>query len=103
MTLWDLFSEDIVLYEQGTQDIGRDNALGKHLGPDLQAFLEMSVDFSNSKLLELNSSATRTRQFTVKGKLPDRYFMAKGLETQNWAFQDGKWRLVHIHWSFPSG
>lgn len=102
MTLWELFSEDIVLYEQGGQDIGRNNALGKHLGPDLQAFLTMTADFSNVKLLEFNGSALRTRQFAVKGKRSDRFFQTKGLETQNWVFQNGNWRLVHIHWSFPA-
>jgi hypothetical protein len=103
MELWEIFSEDIILYEQGGQDYGRNNALGKHLGPDLQAFMEMSAGFSNTKLLEFGNSAVRTRQFDVTGKLPDRFFRSRGLETQNWAIRNGTWRLVHMHWSFSGG
>jgi ketosteroid isomerase-like protein len=101
MALWRLFDEDIVLYEQGTQDVGRETALGKHLAPDLQAFLEMAASFSDVRVREMNGMAIRTRHFAIKGKLPNRYFMAQGYETQNWAKQDGQWKLVHMHWSFP--
>jgi len=101
VALWDLFAEDIVLYEQGTQNIGRDDALGKHLGPDLQSFQQLSSEFTDVRVLELNGTAIRTRSFTVKGMLPNRSFVAKGFETQNWTLQDGAWKLVHMHWSFP--
>lgn len=101
MALWDLFAEDIVLYEQGTQNIGRDDALGKHLGPDLKAFLQMAAEFTDVRVQELNGAAIRTRHFKVKGMLPNRYFLARGFETQNWVLKDGNWKLVHMHWSFP--
>jgi ketosteroid isomerase-like protein len=103
MALWNLFDEDIVLYEQGTQNVGREDALGKHLAPDLQAFVEMSSNFSDVRIKEMNGMAIRTRHFTVKGKLPSRYFMAQGFETQNWALREGQWKLIHMHWSFPVG
>ena len=102
MALWDLFAEDIILYEQGGQNIGRNDALGKHLGPDLQAFQKMAAQFTDVRVRELNETAIRTRRFIVKGVLPNRYFMAKGFETQNWVLQDGNWKLVHMHWSFPT-
>jgi len=101
MALWELFSDDIVLYEQGSQNVGKEEALVKHLGPDLQAFQQMAAEFSEVRVLELAGSAIRTRQFTVKGKLPNRYFLAKGLETQNWIVEEGQWKLAHMHWSFP--
>lgn len=101
LALWDLFAEDIVLVEQGTQNVGRDEALGKHLGPDLQAFQQMAAEYADVRVQQVNGAAIRTRHFAVKGKLPNRLFLAKGYETQNWALQDGKWKLVHMHWSFP--
>ncbi|MFO7983649.1 MAG: HupE/UreJ family protein [Desulfuromonadales bacterium] len=101
MALWDLFAEDIVLVEQGTQDVGRETALGKHLGPDLQSFQQLAAEYSNVQVQHINGTAIRTRYFSVKGKLPTRLFMAKGYETQNWVYRDGKWKLVHMHWSFP--
>ena len=101
LALWNLFAEDIVVYEQGTQDIGRTNALGKHIGPDLLAFQQMAAEFADVQVLDLNGAAIRTRQFTVKGKLPNRFFLAKGYETQNWVVRDGSWKLIHMHWSFP--
>ena len=101
MALWNLFSDDIVLYEQGSQNVGKEEALIKHLGPDLQAFQQMVAEFTDVRVLEMAGSALRTRNFTVKGKLPNRYFLAQGLETQNWILEDGQWKLAHMHWSFP--
>lgn len=103
MALWNHFSDDIVLYEQGKQNIGREDALGKHVGPDLQAFKQMTAVFNDVRVLELNNVAIRTRSFQVKGILPNRYFLTQGFETQNWALQGGTWKLVHMHWSFPTG
>jgi len=101
MVLWEMFDENIVLVEQGTQDIGREKALGQHLGPDLQAFQQMAVNYTDVRVQHLGGSAVRTRFYTVKGKLPDRFFLAQGYETQNWAYKNGEWKLVHMHWSFP--
>ncbi len=101
LALWDLFSDEIVLYEQGTQDVGRNDALNKHLGLDLKAFQHMEAEFTDVRILETASAAIRTRQFAIKGKLPDRYFGARGLETQNWILHAGSWKLAHMHWSFP--
>ena len=103
MALWELFDEEVILIEQGTQNIGREEALGNHLGPDLQAFQQMTADYKDVHVQSIGNSAVRTRFFTVKGTLPNRYFLAKGFETQNWAYKNGKWKLVHMHWSFPSG
>jgi ketosteroid isomerase-like protein len=101
LALWDLFSEDIVLIEQGSQNVGRDDALGKHLGPDLKAFLQMAAEYKDVNVLEFDGAAIRTRHFIIQGKLPNRLFHARGFETQNWVIQSGKWKLVHMHWSFP--
>ncbi len=101
LALWDLFAEDIVLIEQGTQNVGREDALGKHLGPDLQAFQQMAAEYTDVRIRKLNGAAIRTRHFTVKAKLPNRHFMAKGFETQNWTLSNGQWKLAHMHWSFP--
>lgn len=101
VALWEMFDEDIVLVEQGTQDIGREKALGQHLGPDLLAFQQMAVNYTDVRVQNLGRSAVRTRFYTVKGKLPDRFFLAQGYETQNWTYKNGEWKLVHMHWSFP--
>lgn len=98
--LWELFAEDVILYEQGSANVGRDDALGGHLGPDLQAFLQMQASFSATRIREIGATAIRTRDFSVKARLPERLLLVKGLETQNWIYRDGAWRLVHMHWSF---
>jgi ketosteroid isomerase-like protein/hydrogenase/urease accessory protein HupE len=101
LALWELFAEDIILVEQGTQNVGREDALGKHLGPDLQAFQQLSAEYTDVRVQQVSGAAIRTRRFAVKGKLPNRFFHARGYETQNWALRDGGWKLVHMHWSFP--
>ncbi|BBA70605.1 YybH family protein [Geobacter sulfurreducens] len=97
-----LFSPDIVMYEQGTQNRGRDDVLTNHLGPELSSFQELAATYSDIRVFESERMAIITRNFSVKGKRQGRFFGIRGTETQGWQLRDGRWELAHLHWSFPS-
>lgn len=97
-----LFSPDIVMFEQGTQNRGRDDVLTNHLGPELSSFQELAATYSDIRVFESERMAIITRNFSVKGKRQGRFFSIRGTETQGWQLRDGRWELAHLHWSFPS-
>lgn len=99
--LQQIFADDIVMYEQGTQDIGRVAVLTNHLGPELQTFQEMTADFTDLRIRESKGMAIITRQFSIKGIRQGNPFFIRGSETQGWDFREGRWQLSHIHMSFP--
>lgn len=97
-----LFAPDIVMYEQGTQNRGRDDVLTNHLGPELSSFQELAATYSDIRVMESERMAIITRNFSIKGKRQGRFFGIRGTETQGWQLRDGRWELAHLHWSFPS-
>lgn len=97
-----LFAPDIVMYEQGTQNRGRDDVLTNHLGPELSSFQELAATYSDIRIMESERMAIITRNFSIKGKRQGRFFGIRGTETQGWQLRDGRWELAHLHWSFPS-
>jgi ketosteroid isomerase-like protein len=99
--LQQILATDIVMYEQGTKNIGRDDVLTNHLEPELRTFQEMTANFTDVRVLESEGMALITRQFSIRGKRQDRPFSIRGSETQGWIMREGGWRLTHIHLSFP--
>lgn len=97
-----IFADDVVMYEQGTQNIGREDVLTNHLGPELRTFQEMTAGFSDLRVRESPGMAIINRQFSIRGKRQGRFFSIRGSETQGWVFREGRWLLAHLHLSFPS-
>jgi len=96
-----IFAADVVMYEQGTQNLGKEDVLNKHLGPELQSFQELSANYSDLRIRESGNMATISRLFSIKAKKQGRYLAFRGSETQSWEFREGRWQLAHIHLSFP--
>ena len=97
-----MFAEDIVLYEQGAQNSGRDDVMNRHLGPELQSFQELSARYSGLRVQESSTMATVTRQFSIQAKRQNRLLFFQGCETQSWELREGRWLITHIHYSFPA-
>lgn len=97
-----ILAEDVVLYEQGGQNIGREDVLTNHLEPELRSFQELSANYSDVSVREAGDMALVTRLFSIKGKRQGRPFSIRGSETQGWILRQGRWELMHIHLSFPS-
>lgn len=100
--LQQIFAHDIVMYEQGTQNIGKVDVLTNHLGPELRTFQEMTANYTDIRIRESGRMAIITRQFSLQGKRQQgRPFYFRGSETQGWELRDGRWQLTHLHLSFP--
>ena len=97
-----MFAEDIVLYEQGTHNSGRDDVMNRHLGPELLSFQELSAKYSGLRVQESSTMATVTRQFSIQAKRQNRPLFFQGCETQSWELREGRWLITHIHYSFPA-
>lgn len=96
-----ILADDVVMFEQGAQNLGREDVLNRHLGPELQSFQELTASYSNLRVRESGNMATVTRQFSIKAKKQGRPLAFRGSETQGWEFREGVWVLAHIHYSFP--
>jgi len=102
IALKQILADDIVMFEQGAQNLGREDVLNKHLGPELQSFQALSANYSDLRIREIGNMATVTRLFFIKAMKQGRPLAFRGTESQGWECRDGRWVLAHIHYSFPS-
>lgn len=97
-----ILADDVVMFEQGVQNLGSEDVLNNHLGPELQSFQELSAKYNEQRVRESGDMATVTRQFSIKAMKQGRPLAFRGSETQAWEYKNGRWFLTHIHYSFPS-
>ena len=96
-----IMANDVVMLEQGTQNIGRDDVLNNHLGPELRAFRELTATYSDVRIREGKDMALVTRQFAIRAMNQNgQRLQFRGVETQGWTLQTDRWELAHIHLSF---
>lgn len=101
VALKQILADDVVMFEQGAQNLGREDVLNKHLGPELQSFQGLSATYYEQRVRESGHMATVTRQFSIKAMKQGRLLTFSGSETQGWEHREGRWYLTHIHYSFP--
>ena len=96
-----LLASDIVLYEHSVRNIGLDDVWEHHLRPEVSAFEGTKADFTDMRVWVSNDLALVTRQYAITATMNGRPIDARGNETMGWAFRDGAWKVVHIHYSHP--
>lgn len=99
--LRELLADDIVLYEHSVQNIGVDDVWENHLRPEVEAFEDTRGTFSDVRVWVAGDMALVTRQYSIQATMRGRAIDARGNETMGWVRRDGRWRVVHIHYSHP--
>ena len=94
-----LLAPDIILYEHSVRNDGLDDVWDNHLKPEVQAFEGATAEFSDVRVWVQGDVALVARQYRIKATMNGRAIDAKGNETMGWARRDGRWMVVHIHYS----
>lgn len=96
-----LLAPDIVLYEHSVRNVGLDDVWEHHLRPEVEAFKDMRADFSDERVWVSGDAAIVTRQYDIRATMNGKPIQARGNETMGWMRRDGRWQVVHIHYSHP--
>ncbi len=96
-----MLASDIVLYEHSVRNIGVDDVWENHLKPEVAGFENASGEFSDVRVWTDGNTAIVTRQYAIRGTLDGKPLDARGNETMGWVRRDGRWQVVHIHYSHP--
>ena len=100
-TIRKLLAEDVLLFEHSVKNDGLEDVFGHHLKPEIEAFEDLQLDFSDVRITKVDGMALVTRDYKVKGKLGERMIDAGGNETMVWRQINGNWKIIHIHYSHP--
>lgn len=96
-----LLAPDIVLYEHSVRNIGLDDVWEHHLRPEVEAFQGTKAAFTDVRVWVGGTIALVTRQYSIQATMDGKPVDARGNETMGWAWRDGSWKVVHIHYSHP--
>jgi len=94
-----LMAEDVVIFESGGVESSRAEYAAHHLKADA-AFSAGTSRTPVSELVTVEGNlATIMRVELVTGTFKERPINSRSVETMLLRNTDGKWRIVHIHWS----
>lgn len=94
-----LMAEDVVIFESGGVESSRAEYAAHHLEADA-AFSAGTIRTPVSELMTVEGNlATIMRVELVAGTFKERPINSRSTETMLLRKIDGKWRIVHIHWS----
>jgi ketosteroid isomerase-like protein len=95
----ELLADDLLLFEDGVPETSLEHYAGGHLKADV-AFSKGAVkklDIQRSWIEE--DTATVASVYDVKTKYKGKRYHLKSTETMTLKLVDGRWVIVHIHWS----
>lgn len=96
----DALAADVVVFEQGRVERSRTEYARQHLGEDIHFAATTSLIVSRRSEKIQGNTAWVTSVYRNKGQYENRPVDLSNDETVVLSHVTGKWRIVHIHWSF---
>ena len=92
-------SEDALIFESGTVENSRAEYESHHLKSDAEFSAATSRTLVSERVTDANDIVSVMRVELVKGSFRGRSINSRSIETMVLRRTNGKWRIVHIHWS----
>lgn len=98
-----LFDPDVLVFEAGGSDLGRDAYLGHHLGPELKELRAWKTSGMSLQVHVVGDLAYVTCAFTYEAAFTNgKTARGQATETLVLASTKGVWVIRHLHWSSRS-
>lgn len=94
-----MLAPTILLYEHSVRNDGAEDVFENHLKSEILEGDGLQVSFYDLRVTATPGLALITRQYRVQGKFEGKAVDSKGNETQAWEKKDGRWKIIHIHYS----
>lgn len=94
-----LLSPNVIIAEGGGAERSIDEYAGHHMPADME--FTAAVDFSLKKrdIIARDDLATVISESQIHGTFRDKSVHSRMMETMVLGREDGRWRIIHIHWS----
>lgn len=96
----DLMSADVMVFEQGRLEHSRTEYARVHLGEDIRFAVTTALIVTRRAEKIQGNTAWVTSVYRNRGQYENRTVDLTNDETMILSRVNGKWRIVHIHWSF---
>ena len=90
---------DLVVFESGGAEMSRDEFASGHLGADMNFAAATDREITYSETVMSGDVAVVMNRTKTSGTIGDREINSVGDETAVLRRVDGKWKIIHVHWS----
>lgn len=94
-----LLSPDVVIFEEGEAEMGREQYAAKHLAADMEFAKSASTRVLETRTGAAKDAAWVLRVSETSGTFRGNAVKRIGTETALLKKEKGRWRIVHFHWS----
>ena len=95
----ELLAEELLLFEDGVPETSLEHYAGGHLKADAAFSKGSEVKLEIQKTWTEGATATVASVYEIKTKYKGKRYHLKSAETMALKQTDGRWVIVHIHWS----
>ena len=94
-----LLSDDVLIYESGGAETSKAEYASHHLDADIAFLKGIKQTIAARSSQASGDMALVTTQGTTVGTYKDKSINSASTETMVLRLTEGKWKIVHIHWS----
>ena len=94
-----LLSDDMLIYESGGAEVSKAEYAAHHLDADIAFLKGVKQSISARSAQASGDMALVTTQGATVGTYKDKSINSVSTETMVLRLTEGKWKIVHIHWS----
>jgi ketosteroid isomerase-like protein len=95
----DCLDEKVIIFEGGGAEMSREQYASHHLESDMAFVAATQTDVVDRQAGAAGDVAWVLSRTRTTGQFRDQAIDADGVETMLLRRSEGRWRIVHIHWS----
>ena len=92
-------ADDVIIYEGGRVERSADDYANHHMLADMKYLAQLKVEILEHEVREVGETAYSISKTKLTGEFQGKDVKSEGMESMILMKKNGKWKIVHIHWS----
>jgi|TARA_B110000008_G_C16723703_1_gene465840 ketosteroid isomerase-like protein len=92
-------ADDVIIYEGGRVERSADDYANHHMLADMKYLAQLKVEILEHEVREMGETAYSISKTKLTGEFQGKDVKSEGMESMILMKKNGKWKIVHIHWS----
>jgi ketosteroid isomerase-like protein len=92
-------ADNVIIYEGGRVERSADEYANHHMLADMKYLANIDIEILEHEVNVLGSIAYSTSRTKLTGNVKGKKINSEGMESMILQKIEGKWKIVHIHWS----
>jgi ketosteroid isomerase-like protein len=94
-----LLDDNVIIFEGGKVERSADDYANHHMIADMKYLAKIHTEVLEHSVKVVGNTAYSMSLTKSTGQVKGKYINSEGMESMVLQKKEGKWRIVHIHWS----